>query len=566
MKRIKILRICTVICLTFLLAVSWVGQAEGALVTGTSSNISDSIIIKPPLQLTPLAPTELMVRNFPGILPVDLEWQDNSLNETGFTIERSTNGSSYASVGTVRAGVTSFTDTTVTRDMKCTYRVYANSSSGKSANSNEVEWITVPNKPSNLVGYLDSTKRAVNLDWQGNNSYARYKITKTTVTTDNKTSIEALNVAEGALSHFEDKNIAPGNTYTYFVTAVSSAGSTEGSNKVTISYPGAPSNVMVSSFPGSSKLTVKWQDNSSNEAKFRIEKAHSNEGGITSKEVAANITEFEDDVWVDRLYMYRVAAVSSDGTLSPYSEVYYWYAPPQYPDGVKATAVSGSEVQLTWNDRSAHETSFKIVRKGDKAVVPIEVGANTTTYSDKGLKADTAYTYTIYAFNATSNTISEYFPEVSVTTLKAITNPGALIPKGGLIPAGLKLDIVLQIGSPNMMVNGSSQEIDPGVNTAPVILGGSTFLPIRAVLEAYGGTLEWKGTERKVVVVCNGHTVELWIDSVNTKVDGRSITAQAAPRIINNRTMLPLRFISENIGLDVNWDAATKQVTIATGN
>jgi hypothetical protein len=310
---------------------------------------------------------------------------------------------------------------------------------------------------------------------------------------------------------------------------------------------------------------VKWQDNSSNEVKFRIEKAHSNQGGIIVKEVAANTTEFEDDVRVDYLHMYRIAAVSADGTLSPYSEVYYWYAPPQYPDGVKATALSGSEVKLTWNDRSAYETSFKITRKGDNMVVPIEVAANTTTYSDKGLKANTAYTYTICAYNSTSKTYSEYYPEVSVTTLNSLIMPGVVIPKGGLIPAGLKLDVVLQIGSPNMLVNGLSQQIDPGNITSPVIIEERTFLPVRAVIETYGGTLEWSAAEKKVVVICNGHTVELWIDNLNTKVDGRSVMAQAAPRIINNRTMLPLRFISENIGLSVNWEAAANRVIIQTG-
>lgn len=255
---------------------------------------------------------------------MDLEWHDNSIKETGFTIERSSNGSGYSIVGTVQAGVTSFTDNTVTKDMKYRYRVCANGSSGKPVYSNEVEWITLPNTPSN----------------------------------------------------------------------------------VTVSY-----------FPGTSMVTVKWQDNSSNEEKFRIEKAHSNQGGIIVKEVAANTIQFEDEVWVDHLHMYRIAAVSADGTLSPYSKVYNWYAPPRYPDGVKAAALSGSEVQLTWNDRSAYETSFKITRKGDNMVVPIEVAANTTTYTDKGLKANTVYSYTICAYNSTSNTYSEYYPEVNVTTL-----------------------------------------------------------------------------------------------------------------------------------------------------
>lgn len=371
--------------------------------------------IVPPLKIALEAPSKLQIRNFPGTLPVDLEWLDNSINETGFTIERSTNGGSYAVIGTVRAGAKSFTDSTVGKDMQLKYRVCAYGPTGKSAYSNEVEWITVPNAPGNLTAQLRSSDKVVVLDWKGNNNYATYKVTKTTVLTGTSSKLESIDV-HGSFPHYEDKNITPGGTYTYQVTAVSPAGYAF-SNKVTIAYSAAPSNVTVSYFPGASTVTVKWKDNSPNETKFRIEKAHSNQGISQVTEVAANTTQFEDQVWVDRLHMYRVAAVSADGTLSPYSEVYYWYAPPQYPDGVKAVALSGSEVKLSWNDRSTYETSFKITRKGDKMVVPIEVGANTTTYIDKGLKPNTVYTYTICAYNSTSNTYSEYYHEVTVTTL-----------------------------------------------------------------------------------------------------------------------------------------------------
>lgn len=406
----KIIRLCAVLVLfTF----SWSLQVQAKLAPGNSK---DTVVVRPP-QIRLEAPSKLQVRSFPDTLPVDLEWKDNSINETGFIIERSTNGGSYSVVGTVQPGVTSFTDHTVTKDMKVRYRVSANGSSGKSAYSNEVDWITLPNTPSNLTAHLNNTLGAVRLDWQGNNVYASYKITKTTIA-GNKTMIESIAVQNGAFHYYEDKNIAAGNTYTYIVVAVSPAGRSGISNKVTVAYPAAPGNVSVSYFPGASTVTVKWQDNSSSEEKFRIEKAHSNQGGIIVSEVGANTTQFEDEVRVDYLHMYRIAAVSADGTLSPYSKVYYWYAPPQYPDGVKAVALSGSEVKLTWNDRSAHETSFKMTRKGDNMVVPIEVAANTTMYTDKGLTANTTYRYTICAYNSTSNTYSEYYPEVSVTTLK----------------------------------------------------------------------------------------------------------------------------------------------------
>ncbi len=51
--------------------------------------------------------------------------------------------------------------------------------------------------------------------------------------------------------------------------------------------------------------------------------------------------------------------------------------------------------------------------------------------------------------------------------------------------------LTLQIGNPNMTINGVSQEIDPGTGTVPIVLNDRTMLPVRAVIEAVGGTVSW---------------------------------------------------------------------------
>lgn len=263
----------------------------------------------------------------------------------------------------------------------------------------------------------------------------------------------------------------------------------------------------------------------------------------------------------DSHYMYRVRAIGPDNQKSPYSEVCHWYSPPLYPMDVVAKAQSSSEIKLYWLDRSKIETSYKISRSGDNMITPINLAADTTSYLDTGLKPNTTYTYTIYAYNDDSKTRSADYPAVSATTLQ-----GDLVNKGEIKLPGLKLETVLQIGSPNMVINGAVQEIDPGKGTAPVIVEGRTLLPVRAIIEAMEGTVAWDGTERKVTVACNGRTVELWIGSLNTRVNGESKLTDVAPQIINDRTMLPLRFISENLGLDVEWNAETRSVTVKTGS
>ena len=129
--------------------------------------------------------------------------------------------------------------------------------------------------------------------------------------------------------------------------------------------------------------------------------------------------------------------------------------------------------------------------------------------------------------------------------------------------------ITLQPNNPMMTVNGVQQEIDPGRGTKPVIIPkwNRTVVPIRAIVEALGGTIEWDGTERKVTINFNGTVIELWIDKPQARVNGEMKwidpnNHDVKPIIINSRTMLPLRFVAENLGCTVNWDAATRTITI----
>jgi hypothetical protein len=124
--------------------------------------------------------------------------------------------------------------------------------------------------------------------------------------------------------------------------------------------------------------------------------------------------------------------------------------------------------------------------------------------------------------------------------------------------------ISLQIGSPYMTVDGVSKEIDPGRGTAAVIddKSGRTLLPIRAVAEELGAAVYWDETARKVTIRRGDTLIEVRINSTAASVDGAGLSLDAAPVIVNGRTMLPLRFIAETLGCEVNWDAGTRTVLI----
>ncbi|RIE10206.1 copper amine oxidase N-terminal domain-containing protein [Candidatus Cryosericum hinesii] len=155
---------------------------------------------------------------------------------------------------------------------------------------------------------------------------------------------------------------------------------------------------------------------------------------------------------------------------------------------------------------------------------------------------------------------------VSVAAAKASSQDS--IPKllSATICGGSQTIVTLQINNPKMTVNGTEQAIDEQ-GTKPIIKNNRTLVPIRAIIESLGGTIAWDATAKKVTLALGSTTMQLWIGNSTAKVNGKDIPidkddAKVVPEIINSRTMIPLRFVAENLGCDVLWDAATKTVTI----
>jgi len=123
--------------------------------------------------------------------------------------------------------------------------------------------------------------------------------------------------------------------------------------------------------------------------------------------------------------------------------------------------------------------------------------------------------------------------------------------------------IILWIGKTSFIVNGVSNTLD----SPPIIKNGKTLLPIKAVVESLGGTVSWDGTEKKVTVSLGSNSIELWIGKSVAKINGVDTpidvtNPNVVPEIINSRTMLPLRFVTESLGCDVQWNGTTNAVTI----
>ena len=132
----------------------------------------------------------------------------------------------------------------------------------------------------------------------------------------------------------------------------------------------------------------------------------------------------------------------------------------------------------------------------------------------------------------------------------------------GAFAADSETVITLQIDNPNMTVNGQSEEIDPGRGTTPVVVSERTLVPVRAIIEAVGGTVEWDQETQTATLTYNGDVIRLTIDSTTAYLNDEANELDVTPSIINERTMLPIRFIAEGFNFTVDWTQETQTVTI----
>ena len=114
--------------------------------------------------------------------------------------------------------------------------------------------------------------------------------------------------------------------------------------------------------------------------------------------------------------------------------------------------------------------------------------------------------------------------------------------------------------SPAIRIDGELRNFSLGAQ----IVNNRTMVPIRFVVEdeALQGEVFWDASLRKVAMNCRGKYIEMFIGSNEAWVDGEKRFLDSPPYIFESRTFIPLRFLSENLGAMVNWDAQKSEVLI----
>lgn len=144
---------------------------------------------------------------------------------------------------------------------------------------------------------------------------------------------------------------------------------------------------------------------------------------------------------------------------------------------------------------------------------------------------------------------------------------------------GLILVLLVGLVGPVSAASQPSKAAQPAVKPITVIIDGktltfevppyqekgTTLVPMRAIFEALGATVQWDEKTQTVTAVRGDTTIVLTLGKKEARVRGKAVTLVIPAVKSKGKTMVPLRFVSEALGAEVNWNPATRTITIISG-
>lgn len=128
---------------------------------------------------------------------------------------------------------------------------------------------------------------------------------------------------------------------------------------------------------------------------------------------------------------------------------------------------------------------------------------------------------------------------------------------------------VLKIGSNEIMTEKGGQKSNVTIDVAPYIdpSSSSTLIPLRGLLEQMGAKVTWDGETEGIIIDSGSGKIKMQIQNSLVYADHPvygtvRYTLAVVPKIRNSRTFIPLRFVSEQLGYNVEWDSASRTITI----
>ena len=361
----------------------------------------------------PVAPLSLSGTNTTNT-QIELSWEDNSLNELGFIIERQNGSGVYEVVDSIAN--TSYIDMVDFSADSYTYRVSAYNDNGTSPFTNEVivNKIFPPNSPSAEISGTNNNNQTFVISWidQSNNELG--------FTIERRTNGGFVEVATTApdISSFEDSDVSlEVRDYIYRVSSFNVGGSSSYTNEVTIvlNPPSAPASLGGMN-PENVNVQLTWEDQSIDELGFIVERQEETEFVVLDT-LAENSTSFLDET-VDfalEAYVYRVSSFNAGGVAAANQITVNKILPPSTPLNFIATLSQSNTISISWDKPGENEEGFVLDRKINDGVFDFldSLGAEQVSYIDSDVSEDNTYAYRLTAFNSIGGN-SSFTDEVSV--------------------------------------------------------------------------------------------------------------------------------------------------------
>ena len=263
--------------------------------------------------------------------------------------------------------------------------------------------VLLPAAPTGLVATMAATNR-INLTWgDASSNESGFKIERSLDGVNGWTPIATVGAN---VTTYASIGLACGKAYFYRVRATNSNGDSAFSNVATTLTRLCTPPIQPLTAIAAAQLTVQWGDNNSNESGFKIERSLT--GATPWSQIAtvgANVTTYtHSGLQCGTPYYYRVRAYtgSNNSAYSASVNATTTICPPAAPTLLAATAISATQISLSWQDNSSNESGIKVERSPDGVsgwTLLTTVGANVTGYADNGVACATPYHYRVRATN-----------------------------------------------------------------------------------------------------------------------------------------------------------------------
>ena len=364
---------------------------------------------------------------------IDLKWTYPEGKISNTIIERRTEGStSWSEVARVPAGQNTYSDKAIAAGLKYYYKVRSYSTDYIKSGAYPDEYdgssaVSMLPRPSNLTGFALSGYK-IQLKWQDVSFETAYIIERRASNEGAFTEIAV--VPQNTTSYID--NIAHENSiYSYRIKALTGVTSSEYSDvlNLTSTYLKPPSWLAATSVDGK-KISLSWQDLTTNETGFEIWRKAPNETDYTLYDTMGRNASSYTDLNVDpqKNYYYKVRAKINDNEVySDFSnETGALTTPLSAPANLSFNVISKTEIELTWDDTSSMEAGFIVEKKIGLLSQWYQISQlepNTTKYNDKWISSTEPTFYRIKAFDR--STAVSYSNEVQLS-LDAPEAPGNL--------------------------------------------------------------------------------------------------------------------------------------------